>query len=167
MGAFLSAAAGCVAVGPALDPEAPVVEISAPQVVGCCDDLIIEGIASYPSTGMQDVFPYDTYRQKCFAMWFCITRTSAHVETFLTLSPVDVLFTRRKRQRPSYVQKNPAPKITIKLDSRPLGGNAEQMEKALCSTKLNAIGRSMLQRQRAVGIRYVCRRLGMGRQLQS
>ena len=58
MGAFLSAAAGCVAVGPALDPEAPVVEISAPQVVGCCNDLIMEGIASYPSTGMQHIFTY-------------------------------------------------------------------------------------------------------------
>lgn len=51
IGAFLSTAASCVAVGPASDPYPPVVEISAPEVVGCCDDLILEGIASYPSTG--------------------------------------------------------------------------------------------------------------------
>eukprot|EP00752_Nemacystus_decipiens_P006052 g5462.t2 len=53
IGAFLSSAAGCVAVGPASDPHLPVVEISAPEVVGCCDDLIIEGIASYPSTDVE------------------------------------------------------------------------------------------------------------------
>lgn len=51
IGAFLSTAAGCVAVDPASDPDPPVVVISAPEVVGCCDDLILEGIASYPSTG--------------------------------------------------------------------------------------------------------------------
>lgn len=51
MGAFLSTAAGCVAVGPASDPDLPVVDISAPEVVGCCEDLVLEGIASYPSTG--------------------------------------------------------------------------------------------------------------------
>lgn len=51
IGAFLSTAAGCVVVGPASDPDLPVVEISAPEVVGCCDDLTLEGIASYPSTG--------------------------------------------------------------------------------------------------------------------
>ncbi|CAN0410705.1 unnamed protein product, partial [Ectocarpus sp. 12 AP-2014] len=51
IGAFLSAAAGCVVVGPASEPNAPVVDISAPEVVGCCDDLILEGIAIYPSTG--------------------------------------------------------------------------------------------------------------------
>eukprot|EP00752_Nemacystus_decipiens_P006064 g5472.t1 len=50
IGAFLSTAAGCVAVGHALDPDPPFVEISAPEVVGCCDDLVLEGIASYPST---------------------------------------------------------------------------------------------------------------------
>ena len=55
VGAFLSAAAGCVAVGPASDPDPPVVEISAPEVVGCCDGLVLEGIASYPSTGIGDV----------------------------------------------------------------------------------------------------------------
>ena len=51
VGAFLSTAAGCVSVGPAANPDPPVVEISAPQVVGCCDALVLEGIASYPSTG--------------------------------------------------------------------------------------------------------------------
>ncbi|CAM9110513.1 unnamed protein product [Ectocarpus fasciculatus] len=51
IGAFLTAAAGCVVVGPASEPNPPVVDISAPEIVGCCDDLILEGIATYPSTG--------------------------------------------------------------------------------------------------------------------
>ncbi|CAM9100098.1 unnamed protein product [Ectocarpus sp. 8 AP-2014] len=51
--AFLSSEPGCVAVGPGLNPNEPVVEISAPKVVGCCSNLILEGFASYPSTDIE------------------------------------------------------------------------------------------------------------------
>ncbi|CBJ29023.1 conserved unknown protein [Ectocarpus siliculosus] len=53
MEAFLSSEPGCVAVGPALNPNEPVVEISAPEVVGCCSNLILEGVGSYPSTDIE------------------------------------------------------------------------------------------------------------------
>lgn len=51
IGAFLTSAAGCVVVAYPSDPDPPFVSISAPDAVGNCDDLILEGSASFTSLG--------------------------------------------------------------------------------------------------------------------
>lgn len=51
MGALLTTASECVAVEYPSDPDAPFVAISAPGVVGSCDDVVLEGLTSYTSLG--------------------------------------------------------------------------------------------------------------------
>lgn len=51
LGAFLSTASTCVPVDYPSDPVPPFVAVCAPDVVGTCDDLMLEGMASYTSAG--------------------------------------------------------------------------------------------------------------------
>ncbi|CAM9773342.1 unnamed protein product [Scytosiphon promiscuus] len=51
IGAFLTSAAGCVVVDFPVNPDEPFVAISAPSIVGQCDDLVMEGTATWVSAG--------------------------------------------------------------------------------------------------------------------
>lgn len=51
IGAFLTTSAGYVVVGYPSDPDPPFVAISAPDAVGYCDDVVLEGSASFTSLG--------------------------------------------------------------------------------------------------------------------
>lgn len=51
MGAFLTTSSSCVPVNYPLDPDPPFVSLIAPDAVGNCDDLTLEGSASFTSLG--------------------------------------------------------------------------------------------------------------------
>ncbi|CAN0003126.1 unnamed protein product [Pylaiella littoralis] len=51
IGAFLTSSSGCVAVDYPASPDPPFVAISAPNAIGYCDDLFLEGSATFPSIG--------------------------------------------------------------------------------------------------------------------
>lgn len=51
IGAFLTSSAGCVVVDYPSRPDPPYVAISAPSAVGYCDDLMLEGSATFASVG--------------------------------------------------------------------------------------------------------------------
>lgn len=52
IGAFLTSSAQCIAVDVPSRPDPPFVVISAPGAVGNCDDLTLEGSATFASSGM-------------------------------------------------------------------------------------------------------------------
>ncbi|CAM9806997.1 unnamed protein product, partial [Ectocarpus fasciculatus] len=55
IGAFLTSSAGCVVVDYPANPDRPYVEVSAPGVVGFCDDLTLEGSATTSPIGSANI----------------------------------------------------------------------------------------------------------------
>lgn len=51
VGALLTTSSGCVVVEYPESPDSPFVAIDAPDAVGYCDDLTLEGSTSSPSIG--------------------------------------------------------------------------------------------------------------------
>lgn len=58
IGAFETTAAGCVAVGYPKDPDPPLVAISAPDAIGHCDDLTVEGSATVAFIGRRLILEF-------------------------------------------------------------------------------------------------------------
>ncbi len=55
VGAFLSSPSRCVVVGFPSNPDPPFVVISAPDLVGTCDDLTLDGSATSASPGIVEI----------------------------------------------------------------------------------------------------------------
>ena len=67
IGAFLSSSAQCVVVGLPSNPDPPFVVISAPDMVGNCDDLTLDGSTSSASPGMMGVLGVSRAKFDCLS----------------------------------------------------------------------------------------------------
>lgn len=74
IGAILTTSADCVEVESPSNPDPPFVAISAPDAVGYCDPVILEGSASFTSLGARRLKLENFVVANCVSLYLVRTR---------------------------------------------------------------------------------------------